>query len=354
MTKKQQNISNRPMAWFLWGALALSLLWCLLGGFYLLDGDMKPANALQRIAAPDNPLLALLAFALPLLLFWSVVLLGVCLAELRAGRKLLSEITARHSRPDTEAQRREELQLQERLLQARQESSVLTRSLIEEWRKLSSLLEGFHEQGRLLRENGEEMEGILREAASALPGILARNLAQLENHLDDSREQIGILIRARAEQEATLSRGLAAMLAEIPAAADERMRHPQDSAREGEIPRWISAIQSLDVMARLRAMTPDIDTALRKSPSPSLWRRHRQGERGLFTPQDYTSQGLDLYLQIVRACEQDEAFRGRVDTYIDRFETLLENLQPQDQDTCLDSQAGKIHLLLAQARGRFS
>ena len=365
MTKPQQTSTNKSTSWLLWGALALSLLWCLLGGLYLLDGRARllgiSANALERMTAADNPLSMLLAFVLPLLLFWSAVLLAVCIAELRSGMRLLSEVATRLARTDTEAQRREELQLQERLLQARQESAELLRSVSEEWRKLSSMLENFHEQGRLLRENSEEVEGILRETAAALPLVMERNLERLAAHLDDSREQIGILIRTRAEQESALSRWLAdiaktganAPMLPTGNGVNANGADDADDARAREIPGWISAIQSLDVMARLRAMTQDIDAALSKSPSPSMWRKHKQGERGNFTPLDYTPQGLDLYRRLVQTCEQDAAFRERVDACIDGFEELLKSLKTQDQDDCLNSRAGKIHLLLAQVRGRF-
>ena len=346
MTETRRKTPNRTAAAFLWAALALSLLWCLTAAWHLFGGG------LQQPLAGDGLALRLLALAAPPVLLWSAALLAFCLAELRAGIALLSDIAARLSQSGLQERSEEELRLQQRLEQARRESAAQAAALSREWQAVAALLERFYEQGRLLRENGEEMEGILRETAAALPRVMERNLAQLRQHLDDSREQIGVLIRIRAEQEATLSRGLAAIREQT-----RRLRQATDGApeaeapRDGEIPRWIASLRSLDIVTRLRAMTPDIDAALRRSPPPSLWRR-RRGEGEPFPPEEYGPEGLDLHRRAVRACERDEAFRARVDTHLDRFEALLQGLPPEAQDSCLASREGRIYLLLAQARGR--
>ena len=190
---------NRTTGGLLAAALALSLLWCLPTGLHLF-GDGAAAASDDRLA------LALLAFAAPPLLVWVALLLALCLMQMRANAAALSDIATHLARPGAEERR-----LREQLVRARQENAALGQNLRQEWRELRSLLERFHEQGRLLRENGEEMEAILRETAAALPPVMERNLAQLGCYLDDSREQIGMLIRARAEQEAALSRGLAGL-----------------------------------------------------------------------------------------------------------------------------------------------
>ena len=351
MTEAKDNTPNRTAAGFFLAALALSLLWCLPAAWHLLGGDLS-AGALHRLASRAGLPLELLALAAPLVLLWSAVLLAFCLTELRAGARQLADAAARLSGPGTQAQTQEERRLQEQLLQARQESAALARALGEEWRATAALLERLHEQGRRLRENSEEIEGVLRETAAALPQVMERNLAQLGQHLEDSREQIGILIRLRAEQEAALSRGLAAVREQTRRLREAAAGAPREAARDGEIARWIASLGCLDIVARLGAMTPDIDAALAHSPSPGLWRRRRQGEGGLFSPRDYGPGGLELYRQAVDACGRDKAFRARVDVHLDRFEALLQGLQPDEQDACLASREGRVYLLLAQARGR--
>ena len=188
---KQKHRFGKP-AWVLVAAAAVSALWCIA---MLVPGG----------SAGGSLPLALLILAAPVLLLWSAVLLALCLMQLRANAGLLAEISARLPRPAAETE--EEKQLQQQLLQARRESAALASALRQEWRELCGLLARLHEQGGALREKGEEMEGMLRETASALPLILERSLAQLGQHLEDSRQQIGILIRARAELEAALSQG---------------------------------------------------------------------------------------------------------------------------------------------------
>ena len=185
---KQKHRFGKP-AWVLAATATVSVLWCIAVGI--------------PNAADGNLPLALLLLAAPVLLLWSAVLLALCLMQLRDNAGLLAEISARLPRPAAETE--EEQQLQAQLLQARRESAALANALRQEWRELCGLLARLHEQGDALREKGEEMEGMLRETASALPLILERSLAQLGQHLEDSRQQIGILIRARAELEAALS-----------------------------------------------------------------------------------------------------------------------------------------------------
>ena len=220
---------------------------------------------------------------------------------------------------------------------------------------------------RAVADSNAESEGVMREIAHALPLVLERNLERLRACLEDSREQIGMLIRLRAEQEATLSQALAEAkeqarrtqelldeLRDCLQPPPPRSPPPAPTAEQTDIQRRLEALAAQDILAELKTMSPALDEALAQAPPASLWLRHRHGETGLFSPRHYTADGLNLYLAVVARCQEDAAFRARADAYIEHFAALLELLPEAGQTACLESKIGKIHLLLAQARGHIS
>lgn len=238
------------------------------------------------------------------------------------------------------------------------------RAAIEETRRMAASLA---RAGIPLRhESGAESEGVMREIAHALPLVLERNLERLRACLEDSREQIGMLIRLRAEQEATLSQALAEAKAQSVRTQEllDELREclqpppsespPTETPEQGDIQRRLEALAAQDILAELKTMSPALDEALAQAPPPELWQRHRHGESGLFSPRHYTAEGLNLYLAVVARCQEDAAFRARADAYVEHFAALLELLPEAGQTACLESKIGKVHLLLAQARGRIS
>ncbi len=201
MNRRQHSLlTNRAVVRI---AAALSLLWSGLGLFYLLDG----VDGIGGIAARDALPVELLALAAPLLLVWIGVLVIVRLGEVRESALLFSSAVMEA----THFEGGDKLLLEEMV--ARRKDAL------REWEKS-------------LHASGEEIETSLRETTSALSRVLERSLERLGTHLDDSREQIEVLLRASNEQEASVSRSMAALRAEIEA-VEEALRRLQE--RLGEI-----------------------------------------------------------------------------------------------------------------------
>lgn len=201
MNRRQHSLlTNRVIVGI---AALLSLLWSVLGLFYLLDG----VDGIGAIAARDALPVELLALAAPLLLVWIGVLVIVRLGEVRESALLFSNAVA-------EAMHFEggDKLLLEEMVARRKDA-------LREWEKS-------------LHASSEEIEASLREATSALSRVLERSLERLGAHLDDSREQIEMLLRASSEQEAFASRSMTALLAEIEA-VEQALRRLQ--GRLGEI-----------------------------------------------------------------------------------------------------------------------
>ena len=136
-------------------------------------------------------------------------------------------------------------------------------------------------------------------------------------------------------------------------------REPDDSAPEParEPPRSEDrsprhSIESLDSLSVDIARMIDHDTA------SELWDRYKRGERNVFTRRLYTLQGQQAFDEIRRKYRADREFKQTVDSYIDEFERLLEEVARDDRGqvvarTYLTSETGKVYTMLAHAAGRF-
>lgn len=179
-------------------AVALSLLWSGLGLFYLFDG----VDSIGAIATREALPVELLVLAAPLLLVWIGVLVIVRLGEVRDCTLLFSRTIA------------EATHFEDKDSRMVNEIAASRSDALRKWEES-------------LHSSSEEIERSLREATASLSRVLERSLEHLRAHLDDSREQVGMLLRASSEQEAAASRSMTALRAEIEA-VEEALRRLQE------------------------------------------------------------------------------------------------------------------------------
>ena len=90
-----------------------------------------------------------------------------------------------------------------------------------------------------------------------------------------------------------------------------------------------------------------------------LWFQARKGDRRALNRRVYTVDGRRTFDAIQQRFEQDKTFRQEVSDYISSFEALLDQISRDDRDhqlarTYLNSDTGKVYLMLAHAAGRFA
>jgi hypothetical protein len=101
----------------------------------------------------------------------------------------------------------------------------------------------------------------------------------------------------------------------------------------------------------------DIASAIDQHTASNVWQRFRDGERGIFSRQLYTSHGQVTFDEITGRYQRDPAFRSTVERYIGDFERLLSDAERKGQNgqviqNYLTSETGRVYLMLAHASGR--
>ncbi|MQT14455.1 hypothetical protein [Segnochrobactrum spirostomi] len=137
---------------------------------------------------------------------------------------------------------------------------------------------------------------------------------------------------------------------------EETVEIEDDEASEPEAPVMSPVIERSQSLEQLAT---EISRAIDEEAYADLWQRHRRGERNVFTRRLYTLKGQQTFDQIRRKYQRDEGFRTAVDRYVDEFERLLSDIEPNDRDgvrgqAYLASETGKIYTVLAHASNRLN
>ena len=126
----------------------------------------------------------------------------------------------------------------------------------------------------------------------------------------------------------------------------------RDTLRVGEERSPRRNIESLD------SLSIDIARMIDHDAAADLWDRYKRGERNVFTRRLYTLQGQQAFDEIRKKYRSDTEFKQTVDSYINEFERLLDEVAHDDRGqvvarTYLTSETGKVYTMLAHAAGRF-
>jgi hypothetical protein len=101
----------------------------------------------------------------------------------------------------------------------------------------------------------------------------------------------------------------------------------------------------------------EIARAIDYRTAADVWQRFRSGERGVLGRHIYSADGQTMFDEVVRRYDREPDFRMTVDRYIGDFERMLGEAEASDPDgrmlhNYLNSESGRVYLLLAHASGR--
>ena len=111
-------------------------------------------------------------------------------------------------------------------------------------------------------------------------------------------------------------------------------------------------------MESLGSLSVDIARMIDHDAVIQLWDRYHAGDRGAFSRKIYTPQGQERFDEFGRRYRRDPDFRSTVDSYVQKFEELLNELTPGERNAALTksiliSDEGKVYTILAHASGKF-
>jgi hypothetical protein len=111
-------------------------------------------------------------------------------------------------------------------------------------------------------------------------------------------------------------------------------------------------------MESLGSLSVDIARMVDQEAIVELWERYYAGERNVFSRRLYTLQGQERFDEFRRRFRRDPDFRIMVESYVSKFEELLEEVTPGERSAALTkavlvSDEGKVYTMLAHASGRF-
>lgn len=111
------------------------------------------------------------------------------------------------------------------------------------------------------------------------------------------------------------------------------------------------------LVAKLNAAARDLVEALDGSTPPELESQYAAGEGHVYTHHLYLRRGNKMLKEVASRYERERQVRGRLDAFVRLFERLLDTVAegPRGEDmvdACLNSESGKVYLLLGQASGR--
>ena len=111
------------------------------------------------------------------------------------------------------------------------------------------------------------------------------------------------------------------------------------------------------LVAKLNAAARDLVEALDGTTPPELESQYAAGEGHVYTHHIYLRRGNKMLKEVASRYERERQVRGRLDAFVRLFERLLDTVAegPRGEDmveACLNSESGKVYLLLGQASGR--
>jgi hypothetical protein len=113
------------------------------------------------------------------------------------------------------------------------------------------------------------------------------------------------------------------------------------------------------LVSKLNSVARDLIEAVDGKLADDLERRFNGGESHVYTHRLFQARGQRLFADVQQRYGRERVMRGRVDAFIRLFERLLDTVaesQKGDElvDACLNSESGKVYLMLAQATGRLN
>ena len=107
---------------------------------------------------------------------------------------------------------------------------------------------------------------------------------------------------------------------------------------------------------KLNGAARDIVEVLDGLP-PDLEKRFNKAEKDVYIQRLHEARGKRLIKAVANRYEQDRSVRTRVDSFIRLFERLLDTISDAPRgnqmiETCLESESGKVYMMLAEASGR--
>ena len=111
------------------------------------------------------------------------------------------------------------------------------------------------------------------------------------------------------------------------------------------------------LVAKLNAAARDLVEALDGTAPAELESQYAAGEGHVYTHHLYLRRGNKMLKEVASRYERERQVRGRLDAFVRLFERLLDTVSegPRGEDmvdACLNSESGKVYLLLGQASGR--
>ena len=109
----------------------------------------------------------------------------------------------------------------------------------------------------------------------------------------------------------------------------------------------------------LDALSLDIASMIDANAAAEAWERYRRGESNAFSHGIYVGRGVQAFEDIRRRYRLNPEFHATVDRYVQEFERLISELNPDGADesvtrTYLNSETGMVYTMLAHASGRLS
>ena len=248
-----------------------------------------------------------------------------------------------------------------------------------------SQLAGLAATGTAMTEQGdkatETMRLQLRDLNGALDATTRRlesvraalsdHAAQLNGATDLAVEKLRDVISGYDKQSATLvaaehinrtSQDAAALFGKqtetMLKVADEATglaKHAQDQSLANQQETFLRGATYM--IETLQSLSVEITKALDQPVPEAIWRRFHVGERGVFIRHLLQAQERQASVAIKKKFEEDLAFRGHAQTYLDQFENLLAQARACDHldvlgTTFVTADVGKLYLILANAVGR--
>ncbi len=109
----------------------------------------------------------------------------------------------------------------------------------------------------------------------------------------------------------------------------------------------------------LGSIAIDLYRVLDRAPPRNAMRRYQEGDRGVFARGILTLRDAHLVPLIREKYYQQADFRGYVNSYLAKFQELLDRADRSDSEgllsaTFLTSDVGKLYMVLARAVGRLN
>ena len=138
-----------------------------------------------------------------------------------------------------------------------------------------------------------------------------------------------------------------------PAAAPTAPAAPERTSRSHQTER-----SAEHIIESLYSLSVDIARIIDRDATIELWERYQRGERNVFTRRLRSLEGVQLRDEIRRHYSSNPDFIDNVNRYISDFEVLILEVSRRKDgnrqaEAYLNSDAGRLYTILAQATGRF-